>query len=59
LHGTDAVVNCILFNSILQEECCEQYEDFDSAAAYMRQIAHQNQGRFHWINNQGTLFSML
>ena len=46
--------NCILFGSVTRLDCLELYEDIDDVASYLREIAHQNNGRFHWIDNQGT-----
>eukprot|EP00111_Clytia_hemisphaerica_P020100 TCONS_00059231-protein len=52
LHGTDVSLNCILFGSVTRLDCLEHYEDIDQVASYLREISHQNNGRFHWIDNQ-------
>ena len=54
--GSDVSLNCILFGSVTRHECAGDlfYENVDQVASNLRQIAHQNNGRFHWIDSQGT-----
>lgn len=57
LLGGDVSLNCILFCSVTHHKGLSAgdlfYEDVDQVASNLRQIAHQNNGRFHWIDSQG------
>lgn len=60
LLGSEVFVNCILFGSVTRHECLSDdlyaYDTRDSdkeVASNLRTIAHQNKGRFHWIDSQG------
>lgn len=57
--GCDAAFHCIFYEPSGNDPVpiAGRYADVESTAAYLKDVAHSARGRFHWIKDDGTVYT--